>query len=145
MNISFLEGSPLFYIIDNFIAIIGKPFSEYSIMVVGTQGTLSPFRGESIPVFVSNGLMLNLVISVTAGTIWMILVVARKELGYYFAKTLFQTATHKEEESKKVQYLIKSSGRLFSVGPINPRGFIEYVASNLQPGTYPFYSTSIHL
>lgn len=34
------------------------------------------------------------------------------------------------------------SGRLFSVGPINPRGFIEYVASNLQPGTYPFYSIS---
>ena len=34
------------------------------------------------------------------------------------------------------------SGRLFSAGPINPRGFIKYVASNLQPGTYPFYSTS---
>jgi hypothetical protein len=34
------------------------------------------------------------------------------------------------------------SGRLFGVGPIEPRGFIEYVASNLQPGTYPFYSTS---
>ena len=34
------------------------------------------------------------------------------------------------------------SGKLFGVGPINPSGFIEYVASNLQPGTYPFYSTS---
>jgi plastocyanin len=34
------------------------------------------------------------------------------------------------------------SGRLFGVGPLEPKGFIEYVASNLQPGTYPFYSTS---
>jgi plastocyanin len=34
------------------------------------------------------------------------------------------------------------SGRLFVVGPLEPKGFIEYVASNLQPGTYPFYSTS---
>jgi plastocyanin len=34
------------------------------------------------------------------------------------------------------------SGRLFGVGPLEPKGFIEYVATNLQPGTYPFYSTS---
>ena len=34
------------------------------------------------------------------------------------------------------------SGRLFGVGPLEPKGFIEYVASNLQPGTYPIYSTS---
>jgi plastocyanin len=33
------------------------------------------------------------------------------------------------------------AGRLFGVGPIQPKGYIEYVASNLQPGTYPFYST----
>jgi plastocyanin len=33
------------------------------------------------------------------------------------------------------------SGRLFDVGPIEPRGFMEYTASNLQPGTYSFYST----
>jgi plastocyanin len=32
------------------------------------------------------------------------------------------------------------AGRLFGVGPIQPKGYIEYVASNLQPGTYPFYS-----
>ena len=31
---------------------------------------------------------------------------------------------------------------MVGVGPIEPRGFIEYVASNLQPGTYPFYSSS---
>jgi plastocyanin len=34
------------------------------------------------------------------------------------------------------------SGKLFNTGNIEPRGFIEYVASNLQPGTYPFYSAS---
>jgi plastocyanin len=34
------------------------------------------------------------------------------------------------------------SGRLFGVGPLEPKGFIEYVATNLQPGTYPFYSTT---
>ena len=34
------------------------------------------------------------------------------------------------------------SGRMFGVGPIEPKCVIEYVASNLQPGTYPFYSTS---
>lgn len=34
------------------------------------------------------------------------------------------------------------SGRLFGVGPLEPKGFIEYVASNLQPGTYFFYSTT---
>ena len=32
------------------------------------------------------------------------------------------------------------SGKLFNTGNIEPRGFVEYVASNLQPGTYPFYS-----
>ena len=34
------------------------------------------------------------------------------------------------------------SGKLFDTGSIEPRGFIEYVASNLQPGTYSFYTTS---
>ncbi len=33
------------------------------------------------------------------------------------------------------------AGRLFGVGPVQPKGYIEYVASNLQPGTYAFYST----
>jgi plastocyanin len=32
------------------------------------------------------------------------------------------------------------SGKLFDTGTIEPRGFVEYVASNLQPGTYPFFS-----
>jgi hypothetical protein len=31
---------------------------------------------------------------------------------------------------------------LFGIAPIQPRGFIEYVASNLQPGTYSFYAMS---
>lgn len=34
------------------------------------------------------------------------------------------------------------SGKLFDTGTIEPRGFVEYVASNLQPGTYPFFSLS---
>jgi plastocyanin len=34
------------------------------------------------------------------------------------------------------------SGKLFDTGMINPRTFIEYVASNLQPGKYAYYSTS---
>jgi plastocyanin len=34
------------------------------------------------------------------------------------------------------------SGKLFDTGTIGPKGFVEYVASNLQPGTYPFFSMS---
>jgi hypothetical protein len=34
------------------------------------------------------------------------------------------------------------SGKLFNTGLINPRIFIEYVASTLQPGKYACYSTS---
>jgi plastocyanin len=34
------------------------------------------------------------------------------------------------------------AGRFFDTGPIPPRGFAEYVASNLSPGNYTFYSTN---
>ena len=34
------------------------------------------------------------------------------------------------------------SGKLFNTGMINPKSFAEYVASNLQPGKYAYYSTS---
>lgn len=34
------------------------------------------------------------------------------------------------------------SGKLFNTAIINPRSFAEYVASNLQPGKYAYYSTS---
>lgn len=34
------------------------------------------------------------------------------------------------------------AGRLFDTGPIPPGGFAEYVASNLSPGNYSFYSTN---
>ena len=33
-----------------------------------------------------------------------------------------------------------TSGKLFDTGDITPKGFVEYVASNLQPGSYPFFS-----
>jgi plastocyanin len=32
------------------------------------------------------------------------------------------------------------AGKLFDTGTIEPKNFVEYVASNLQPGTYPFFS-----
>ena len=32
------------------------------------------------------------------------------------------------------------SGKLFDTGIINPKGYAEFVASNLNPGKYPFYS-----
>jgi plastocyanin len=35
-----------------------------------------------------------------------------------------------------------AAGTLFDTGPIPPRGFTEYVAANLSPGDYPFYSTN---
>jgi hypothetical protein len=34
------------------------------------------------------------------------------------------------------------SGRLFSTGTINPESFVEYTATNLGPGKYPFFSTA---
>lgn len=34
------------------------------------------------------------------------------------------------------------SGKLFSVGAIKPKEFLEYGASNLQDGKYPFYLQS---
>jgi hypothetical protein len=34
------------------------------------------------------------------------------------------------------------AGKLFDTGPIPQRGFSEYVAANLSPGDYPFYSTN---
>jgi hypothetical protein len=34
------------------------------------------------------------------------------------------------------------SGKLFSIGAINPKAFLEYGASNLQDGRYPFYLQS---
>jgi len=34
------------------------------------------------------------------------------------------------------------AGKLFDTGIIKPGGYTEYVASNLQPGNYPYYSTS---
>jgi hypothetical protein len=32
------------------------------------------------------------------------------------------------------------SGKLFDTGIINAKGYAEFVASNLNPGKYPFYS-----
>ena len=34
------------------------------------------------------------------------------------------------------------TGKLFDSGTIQPKGFIEYVATNLSPGNYTFYTTT---
>jgi plastocyanin len=34
------------------------------------------------------------------------------------------------------------AGKLFDSGIIQPKGFIEYVAANLSPGNYTFYTTT---
>jgi plastocyanin len=34
------------------------------------------------------------------------------------------------------------AGKMFDSGPIQPKGFIEYVAANLSPGNYTFYTTT---
>lgn len=34
------------------------------------------------------------------------------------------------------------AGKLFDSGQIQPKGFIEYVATNLSPGNYTFYTTT---
>lgn len=34
------------------------------------------------------------------------------------------------------------AGKFFDTGPIPPKSFAEYVAANVSPGPYPFYSTN---
>jgi plastocyanin len=34
------------------------------------------------------------------------------------------------------------SGKLFDTGVINSKGFAEFVTANLNPGSYPYYSTT---
>ena len=34
------------------------------------------------------------------------------------------------------------AGKIFDSGTIQPKGFIEYVAANLSPGNYTFYTTT---
>jgi len=36
------------------------------------------------------------------------------------------------------------SGKLFDTGIINPKGYAEFVASNLNPGKYPYHSIKDH-
>jgi hypothetical protein len=54
-------------------------------------------------------LSINLGLSVTAGIIFMVLVTARKEFGYYAAKSLLQIIMQEKVESKKAQYLIRAT------------------------------------
>jgi hypothetical protein len=54
------------------------------------------------------------------------------------AKQRFQRYTFTDDMGPDDQL----SGKLFDTGTIEPRAFVEYVASNLQPGTYPLFSMS---
>jgi hypothetical protein len=90
------------------LLLLGAPFEGYSIFVIAPsyRPPLNDVGGEYIWAYVVFGLLANFIFSVIAGIIWMILVSFRKELEYYFAKTLFQTATQ-EESSNKAEYLVK--------------------------------------
>lgn len=107
-------SDPLYDIVINFFSAIGKPLGGYiAIYVTSPSDPITPYSyiktGGGIMSIVLNGLMINLVFSVTAGIIWMVLVDARKELEYHIAKTLFQRITGGGEESEKAQYLIKAT------------------------------------
>ena len=58
--------------------------------------------------FVLNGLMINLGLSVTAGIIYMILITVKKDLKFYFAKTVLEIASKEKEETKKANSLFKA-------------------------------------
>jgi hypothetical protein len=108
--------SPFVQVVLDFSRTIGKSFSGYNTTAIKTSATSAtddskPFLISSnyIATIIFQGLMTNLGFSVTGGIIWMVLVSARKELGYFFAKTLFQTSTHVKDESKKAEYFIKAT------------------------------------
>ena len=54
------------------------------------------------------------------------------------AKQRFQRHTFTDGMGPDDQLL----GKLFDTGTIEPRVFLEYIASNLQPGTHPLFSMS---
>ena len=62
-------------------------------------------------------------------------------LGYRKSK---KSLTHFEYALTPLSNGISSSdplsGKLFDTGLVNPKGYAEFVASNLNPGKYPYYS-----
>jgi hypothetical protein len=104
-------SSPQYQTADTILRSIGKSLDlegyRTHIITLSSSSLMAP--GEFLGHYFFNGLIMNLGISVTAGIIWMVLVAARKEIGYYLAKSLFQTITHELEEPKKAQYLIKAT------------------------------------
>ena len=109
-------AGPIHQSIINFFYIIGQPFSEYSVRVTfpyspvtETTFTTDSVGAEYASSIIFNGIMINLTFSVTAGIVWLVLVAVRKELAYYLAKSLFQTVTREQEESRKAEYLIKAT------------------------------------
>lgn len=108
--IGYFEYDPLLSPTNDFLNTIGEPFGGFSIMIrdVSEEKPVE-ISGRFFGPYFFSGLMINLGFSVTAGIIWLILVAARRELAYYLAKSLFQTATQEREASKKAGYLIKAT------------------------------------
>ena len=105
------ESSSQYQNINNSLRSIGRSLNleDYNTYVTRPGHYMYVGAGEFLPHYFFNGLIMTLGISVTTGIIWMILIALRKELGYYFAKSLFQTTTHEKEESKKAEYFIKAT------------------------------------
>jgi len=108
-------SSPVVQIVLDFYRAIGKSFSGFNTTAIKTGATSAtndakpfPISSDYIATIIFQGLMTNLGFSVTAGIIWMVLVAARKELGYHISKSLFQTAAIEKKASKKAEYLVKS-------------------------------------
>jgi hypothetical protein len=89
--------------------LVAGPFEGYPIWSTEEPGSALVFNALYFGNIVFQGVAINLGFSVTAGIIWLILIELRKELGYYFAKSLFQTTTEEIEDSRKAEYFIKAT------------------------------------
>ena len=108
----FYPGTYLYLSLDSFLQSIATSLGleDYTIWILtGENMVKTEWFGAFFWLYFFNGLMINLGISVTSGIIWMVLVAARKKLGYYISKSLFQTTTQEKEASKKAEYLIKAT------------------------------------
>jgi hypothetical protein len=86
---------------------ISLGLGTYTVFTIDESGFTGEQKGHFMPYFLI-GLTVNLIVSVTAGIIFMILVSTRREVGYYLAKSLLQAIRQEKEESKKAQYLIRA-------------------------------------
>ena len=136
--LGYAMGSPIDAVLVNFFDSMGKPFEEYKMKTQAvTEKSPIEFSAGFFGAYFFSGLMFNLGFSITAGIVWMVLVAARKELGYYFAKYFVSNSLREKEESKKAQYLIKATKiydkylrRTLNLEINNPRKFIRKFLSD---------------